>query len=308
MNTMKKGKILKYIIADCVIGIAAFLVVSSIDVMNKRGTANQPQQNQISEETILTLKDYPELFSKDVIIVLGENASEVEKESAGMIKEHLKELTENEPIIKNDAELLELDKRTHNLILVGTPSTNYALQEVYKLTDATRVTNEYPGENKGILEILRNPWNSEKALLLVAGSDRWGAQIAEDSLLFCTRIELIKGSLMIVRNNTEMTEVIELTKRYMLSNNIKVSALETAKKISFVLEGPAKAILLKSFPILSQYVNSRVWEVRWWSEVEELEYVVIVDPETRDIVCGWGIDRLAAPGIILFNKETKNEN
>ena len=44
------------------------------------------------------------------------------------------------------------------------------------MTDTIRVTDEYPGENKGILEILRNPWNEDKAMLLVEGSDEWGVK------------------------------------------------------------------------------------------------------------------------------------
>ena len=45
------------------------------------------------------------------------------------------------------------------------------------MTDAIRVTDEYPGEYiKGFLEILRNPWNEDKAMLLVEGSDEWGVK------------------------------------------------------------------------------------------------------------------------------------
>ncbi|RLG43959.1 MAG: hypothetical protein DRN81_05540, partial [Thermoproteota archaeon] len=50
------------------------------------------------------------------------------------------------------------------------------LEEVYALTNATRVTEEYPGEGKGVLEILRNPWDESKAMLLVEGSDEWGVK------------------------------------------------------------------------------------------------------------------------------------
>ncbi|MCK4418444.1 hypothetical protein CEE34_11580 [Candidatus Aerophobetes bacterium Ae_b3a] len=156
--------------------------------MSKERTANQSQQGQASEMNSLTLKDYPKLFSENVIIVIGENTIEVEKESSVMIKENLKELIKNEPIIKNDPELLESNKRTYNLILVGTPTTNYILQEAYKLTNATRVTNEYPGENKGILEILGSPWNSNKALLLIAGSDEWGVKTGSRLLKYAQDI------------------------------------------------------------------------------------------------------------------------
>ncbi|HEY9246289.1 MAG TPA: hypothetical protein VIO11_05525, partial [Candidatus Methanoperedens sp.] len=50
------------------------------------------------------------------------------------------------------------------------------LREVYERTNATEVTNNSPGAGKGILEILKNPWNESKVLLLVEGSDEWGVR------------------------------------------------------------------------------------------------------------------------------------
>jgi len=44
------------------------------------------------------------------------------------------------------------------------------------MTNATRVTEEYPGEGKGVLEILPNPWNKERAMLFVEGWDEWGVK------------------------------------------------------------------------------------------------------------------------------------
>ena len=208
--------------------VVVFLTVTLIKTMNKERTANQSQQGQAGKMNPLTLKDYPKLFSENVIIVVGENATEVENESAVVIKENLKELTGNEPIIKNDTELLELDKRTHNLILVGTPNTNYRLQEVYKLTDATRVTNEYPGENKGILEILKNPWSSDRVLLIVAGSDKWGVKGSSETLAEDEKIEQFGGEVMMTkftregetnRNEGTASEILNTTMNYIKRNH-----------------------------------------------------------------------------------------
>lgn len=126
------------------------------------------------ESSELLLSNYPELFESDALIVVGENASQIELRSAEAIASHLEELAGSEPTTKTDGEVSENDKSEHNLILVGTPSTNSLLQEVYDVTNATLVTAESPGENRGILEILVNPWNEQKAVLLVAGSDEWG--------------------------------------------------------------------------------------------------------------------------------------
>ncbi|MDY6966171.1 MAG: hypothetical protein SVM80_09455 [Halobacteriota archaeon] len=136
----------------------------------------------------LTLSNYPELFEKDVIIVIGENTSQVERESAEAIAPNLENLTGHKPIIKSDGEIAETNLGDYNLLLVGTPESNKMFKEVYNMTDATRVTDGYPGENKGILEILENPWDEDKAMLLVAGSDEWGVKTG-DLILRNQRLE-----------------------------------------------------------------------------------------------------------------------
>jgi hypothetical protein len=157
-----------------VIGIAAVLLIGTGGIIS---CTSEPQSSE------LLLSDYPELFRKDAIIVVGANASQMELGSAQVIIEKLEELSGNEPMIKNDGEVSENDKSDHNLVLLGTPDSNDLLQDVYDATNATSVTTECPGRSKGILEILRNPWNSEKALLIVAGSDEWGVMAGAASLL-----------------------------------------------------------------------------------------------------------------------------
>ena len=130
-------------------------------------------------EIELVLSDYPELFEKDVIIVIGNNASGMEIEGADAIVENLFNLTGNMPVIKTDDEITQDELAGHNLILVGGADSNEVLRAVYNMTDAMRVTDEYPGAGKGVLEILRSPWDPEKAMLLVAGSDDTGVDIME---------------------------------------------------------------------------------------------------------------------------------
>ena len=74
------------------------------------------------------------------------------------------------------SKITDEDKRNFNLIVIGTPKTNPFFEEVYVMTNAMRVMEEFPGKSKGILEILPNPWNKEKAMLLVEGSDDWGVK------------------------------------------------------------------------------------------------------------------------------------
>lgn len=122
----------------------------------------------------LTLANYPKLFEKDVVIVIGENATQIEMEGAQAIAENLRNLTGNVPAIKTDAEITENEKANYNLILVGRPDANGLLRDVYERTNTTKVTKEYPGAGKGVLEILKNPWGKDKAMLLVEGSDEEG--------------------------------------------------------------------------------------------------------------------------------------
>jgi hypothetical protein len=143
-------------------------------------------------EPDLTLSNYPELFKKDVIIVEGENATQIEMEGTQAIANNLSNLTGNMPVIKKDVEITENEKSSYNLILVGTPLSNKLLRDVYERNKATRVTAGYPGIGKGMLEILKNPWNEDKAMLLVAGSDELGIRAGENELRW---MELSKTNL-----------------------------------------------------------------------------------------------------------------
>ncbi len=71
------------------------------------------------------------------------------------------------------------------------------------MTDVTRVTEEYPGENKGVLEILNNPWNEEKAMLLVEGSDEWGVKAGGVKLI---DFKKVKGASMLISSNMELIQ------------------------------------------------------------------------------------------------------
>ena len=138
----------------------------------------------------LTLNEYPKLFAKESVIVVGEqtfnksltkNAAQIEMESAEAIAANLEYLTGNKPGIISSKKI-ESFKYSYNLIIVGTLNSNEVLEGVYNMTDAIRVTDEYPGAGKGMLETLRNPWNPDKALLIVAGSDEWGVKAGSEVL------------------------------------------------------------------------------------------------------------------------------
>ncbi len=138
-------------------------------------------EHQAPTQPAEELSDFPEIFKENMVIVIGENASQIEKESAEEIATNLENLIGNKPEVIS-SEKIESFKYSYNLIVVGTSKSNVILEEVYNITDATRVTEEYPGEGKGVLEILNNPWNEEKAILLVEGSDEWGMKAGSEML------------------------------------------------------------------------------------------------------------------------------
>lgn len=131
---------------------------------------------KLQQQGEIVLGNYPKLFEKDVIIVIGENTTQIESDGAKAIAYNLGGLTGNVPVIKTDSEVTEKEQTGYNLILIGRDGTNKVLQDAYERTNATRVTDEYPGAGKGILEVLRNPWNESKMMLLVEGSDEWGVR------------------------------------------------------------------------------------------------------------------------------------
>jgi hypothetical protein len=176
------------------------LVIAVGVMLATLGCVEKPEQK---EEMVLS--NYPKLFEKDVIIVVGENASIIEMEGAQAIAEILGNLTGNAPLIKKDVEITENEKAGYNLVLVGTPDANSLLRDVYERTNATRVTYEYPGAGKGVLEILRSPWNEENAILLVAGSDEWGVRAGD---LILKENKQLKNKAKLFVNWEEYTGVV----------------------------------------------------------------------------------------------------
>jgi hypothetical protein len=207
-----------------VIGIVAVVLIGvGVGILG----LNEPHSSE------LALSDYPEIFKKDAMIIVGGNASDIELESAAAIAANLAELTGNEPIIETADEVSEKDKSGHNLILVGIPNSNGILQEVYDVTKAARVTIEYPGDNKGILEILANPWNSDKALLLVAGSDERGAEVAASRL---NESQLLTASAVVVDAKVSGLLHLQIELRRMQIADPKEERLEQMKALGMRVE------------------------------------------------------------------------
>jgi len=154
---------------------------------------SEPTQSPAQPTKELKLSDFPEAFKEKTVIVLGDNASEIERQVAEEIKNFL--LEHNSSYIKIiNSQKIGSFKKGYDLVIIGTPKTNPLLEEVYALTNATKVTEEFPGEGKGVLEILPNPWDESKAMLLVEGWDEQIVRTGSEILLQKNKFNFLPNS------------------------------------------------------------------------------------------------------------------
>jgi hypothetical protein len=131
------------------------------------------------------------------------------------IAKNLYNLTGNTPVIKTDAELTGHDRTECNLILLGNPlqvavegrppDANTVITEIYESNPSMkRITRNYPGRWKGVLELFKNPWNPEKHILIVSGSEDRGIKAALAKL---EGIHEINETCIIVECESEQREI-----------------------------------------------------------------------------------------------------
>ncbi len=155
----------------------------------------------------LKLSDFPEVFSESTLIVVGDNASEVEVQAANEIAEYLEDETGNKPLIKKYSEVSEEDKRNYNLIIVGASNSNPMLRKVseectrknFKKLEFKGVNSYWQGTGKGYILILENLWSTSKCMLIVDGYDSSGLESAVSTLLNTDIIMSINNSGILVK-------------------------------------------------------------------------------------------------------------
>jgi len=231
----------KNVTVNCsIVGVLIFMFLITLMVKQQQGP--------------LTLEDYPWFFKQNTIVVVGENTTEIEYEIAEIIVSELKIISGNEPTIKKDANVTKQDKFNSNLIIIGTPCTNSLLREIYKtVIYATKVTNEWPEENKGVVEILRNPWNSNKALLIIAGSNEWGVKAGNKLLEQIQNIG--KNSVIVEWKESKGTfaRTIPLDKYIFI---------EIRKRVKF--ETPLPRLMIDRYP-LTYYFDEISGNLKIWA-------------------------------------------
>ncbi len=273
----------------------------------------------------LELSDFPEVFKENTVIVIGENASQIEIESAEEIALSLKNLTGNKPEIINTKKI-ESFKSSYNLIIVSTSNSNKVLEEVYNITNTTRVTEEYPGENKGVLEILSNPWNKEKAMLLVAGSDEWGVKAGSEMVTEDKRIKEFQEAMTVIE-----LEEIKTAKDFVSNYSVelytrKISdhfVLQNAQQIPFQegdLRNPSNYEYLIQPPNIHKANGSYMIKLYTWTDYGgvligwdvkiEGQSITHIYAEVIDTLVGHFLfvpaeGFVPSPGIILINEKIK---
>ncbi|MBB6067244.1 S-layer protein [Methanococcus maripaludis] len=69
----------------------------------------------------------------------------------------------------------ELLSASSDLILIGGPVSNKVTESIQNSL-SVEITNDYPGEGKGVIQTITNPNNAESTILVLAGSDREGTK------------------------------------------------------------------------------------------------------------------------------------
>ncbi|AIJ06116.1 S-layer family protein [Methanocaldococcus bathoardescens] len=100
-----------------------------------------------------------------------------------------KELKNHEKIYLNTLDMFDIDSLNINkdIILIGGPKINKFVKELEdKGLLKVNITDNYPGNNRGVIQKIKNPYNDNNIYIL-AGSNRWGTKAA--ILAFLTKYD-----------------------------------------------------------------------------------------------------------------------
>lgn len=196
-------------------------------------------------------------------MVIGQDATAIEREAARTISGYLEKVIGNRPMIKEDVGISEKDKMNSNLILLGNSEGNLILKQVYQMRDVTKLSEKYPEKNKTVLQILRNPWNFDRTLLIVAGNDEWGIKAGGELLKHAHDIDKNNVTVEWKDSQASFTRTIPLDKYVFL---------ETEKRIE--IEPHSPRLMIERYPLTYYFDeiagNLRIWAMRDLSVKGEL--------------------------------------
>jgi hypothetical protein len=154
------------------------------------------------QETIY-LSDFPGLFNTDTMIIYGESPSPAELAAADIVSGKLADTGGNIPEVKKAGQAAAGEYKNSNLVLIGTADSNSVLNDVFQTVHSSGITADYPGTNKGILEVMTSIWNPHKCILILAGSDETGLR----SGVITLNKDGLKETPMEITDWTEVTGV-----------------------------------------------------------------------------------------------------
>ncbi|MFQ6050690.1 MAG: S-layer protein [Candidatus Hydrothermarchaeota archaeon] len=142
----------------------------------------KPKDVVVSDPFSISRFDYRKGRNPTFVIVVGENAPELDRETARKISEDKKYALERLPQIINDTSVTEETYSKYHMIVVGGPVVNKISVSILNKMPVI-VSNANPGWGKGTLQYIKNPFGKGKDIILVAGSDRDGTKKAGNVLI-----------------------------------------------------------------------------------------------------------------------------
>ena len=160
----------------------------------------QSERVQLSNE--LNLSDFPEAFSENTYIVVGDATSQHEMDIAEKISSYTEKNTGQKLEIKESSAINKKDRNEYNFILIGQtdPIDNNMIIDIYEKHNTKSIrtleiegTNSYgQGTAKGHILLFKNLWsNDDRYILVIIGFDEKGLDFAVDVLLNHTYIKSV---------------------------------------------------------------------------------------------------------------------
>jgi hypothetical protein len=222
---LKSGSNYIEIFVDMTTGIDECLYWTSGQVwtvISRNSTLHLPYEAQPTELDLANLfrplTDEPNL--REAFIVLPDEPSQAEQDMLLNLAARLGASVKGEYITLEVAQTDKLDpalKQTHHILAIGQPSANPLIREVNDYLpqpflpnsdEPSQILNPAiitfdPQRSLGFVQLAASPWNPDKALLVVTGTDSEGVTAAFELLI--SRSKKLKGDLAMIEAGNWVT-------------------------------------------------------------------------------------------------------
>lgn len=166
----------------------------------------QSERVQLSNK--LNLSDFPEAFSENTYIIVGDKASQHETNIAEKVSSYVEKNTGRKLEVKKSSAITKKDRNKYNFVLMD----NKMINDIYKTYHTNNIRtleikglNSYwQGTKKGYTVLFKNLWsNNNRYILVIGGFDEKGLDFAVDVLLNHTYIKSVDDIGLIVNAKGE---------------------------------------------------------------------------------------------------------